>query len=727
MVMLFRFRTLSVIALLSISLHHLQAQQRPPSIVTTLTDVVNAVQFSHDGSTLAIARGSREDNRVELWDVRTGVLRQLIKGFDGVVWSVSFSPDDLILVTASAGTHPQKVAEKPTSRGGRWFTELKWWNASTGELENRLESSDSERLSLAAVYSPDGKSLAISDRRFPVTPRRIDFAGPTARASYGTPLGFPRNRSGFFDARLELADAATGARKLKLKDGFDNSPLPILMGATGSDLFSLDAARHVRSAIFSPDGKLLAAWKGDEVRIWDPDNGTEILKLKKFKGRVTAIAFSPDSQLIAAAIAQISFKTGNVRLRSEVHIWEVATGAPRQVFPLHTDAVPSLFFTKNGRQLLAGGLEFKNGVPYAGIELIGAQAGSLGEIVSTQSSTNSSLALSPDGLLLAFQTDASTVQLLNTTDWRTRNTFGTDEETNSDASLRRFMVSVRSVPAVAFGPDGKTVAGEIEQGGIKSWDVRTGEVKKSIAADAETGTVAAISSDGSTVAEVSSEQEVRVWNVASGAHTVVPLASRDVTAVSLSADGKTLAIAVANGISIIDTARPTIRHQINTSGISISSVVLSADGARVAGATDSVVNVWATNDGRLLTKIAISGASALQFKSSDQIAVGSKAGTVSIWNVANASSSFEAKKHDSAVNAIVFSPDGTLMATGGDDRIAIIWDLGFGKPRRTLKGHDLAITSLSFSPDATRLAVGSGNASVVLWRVETGKLDRVLK
>src|ERR1041384_5313348 len=231
MVMLFRFRTLSVIALLSISLHHLQAQQRPPSIVTTLTDVVNAVQFSHDGSTLAIARGSREDNRVELWDVRTGVLRQLIKGFDGVVWSVSFSPDDLILVTASAGTHPQKVAEKPTSRGGRWFTELKWWNASTGELENRLESSDSERLSLAAVYSPDGKSLAISDRRFPVTPRRIDFAGPTARASYGTPLGFPRNRSGFFDARLELADAATGARKLKLKDGFDNSPLPILMGA----------------------------------------------------------------------------------------------------------------------------------------------------------------------------------------------------------------------------------------------------------------------------------------------------------------------------------------------------------------------------------------------------------------------------------------------------------------------------------------------------------------
>ena len=131
-------------------------------------------------------------------------------------------------------------------------------------------------------------------------------------------------------------------------------------------------------------------------------------------------------------------------------------------------------------------------------------------------------------------------------------------------------------------------------------------------------------------------------------------------------------------------------------------------------------------DGEIMCRM-IAGASALQFKSNDQIAVGRKDGTVSVWNIANASLSFEAKKHDSAINAIAFSTEGNLMATGGDDRTAIIWDLSTGKPRRTLKGHDLAITSLAFSPDSTALAVGSGNASVVLWRVETGKLDRVLK
>jgi WD40 repeat protein len=361
------------------------------------------------------------------------------------------------------------------------------------------------------------------------------------------------------------------------------------------------------------------------------------------------------------------------------------------------------------------------------MELADLQTGSLGKIVARDEGTISSIVLSPVGDVMAFQIDASTVKLLETGGWRTKYTLAADQQSTADNSLRRFTVSVKNVPAVAFGQDGKTITGEIEQGGIKAWDPRTGELKKTIAADAETGTVAAISSDGSTVAEASGEQEVRVWNVLSGAHTVVPLAQPGATAVSLSANGQILAIATANGISVVDTSAPAKRHEINASGISLSSVVLSADGARVAGASDSAVNVWATGDGKLLTKIAIAGASALQFKSNDQIAAGRKDGTVSVWNIANGSLSFEAKKHDSAINAIAFSTDGTLMATGGDDRTAIIWDASIGKARRTLKGHDLAITSLAFSPDGATLAVGSGNASVVLWHVETGKLDRVLK
>ena len=99
--------------------------------MTGLTDVIYAVRFSPDSQTLAIARGSRDDYRVELWDTTTGNLRHTIKGFDGAIWSISFAPDGRTLVTASGGFHRNRIAEKPSVHDGRSFTELKWWDAKT--------------------------------------------------------------------------------------------------------------------------------------------------------------------------------------------------------------------------------------------------------------------------------------------------------------------------------------------------------------------------------------------------------------------------------------------------------------------------------------------------------------------------------------------------------------------------------------------------------------------
>ena len=98
-----------------------------------------------------------------------------------------------------------------------------------------------------------------------------------------------------------------------------------------------------------------------------------------------------------------------------------------------------------------------------------------------------------------------------------------------------------------------------------------------------------------------------------------------------------------------------------------------------------------------------------------------------LWDLQTGAPNLQLKKHSATVNAIAFSPDGTMMATGGDDRTVIMWETVSGKSRRTLKGHDLTVTSLAFSPDGDLLAVGSGNASVILWDARTGKLNRVLK
>jgi len=718
-----------IVTALAFGSNQFAQRRQPTSVVTELTDVVNAIQFSPDGRTLAIARGSRAENRVELWDIETGKLRRTIKGFDGTIWSVSFSPDGHTLVTGSGGMHQEKVAQKPLSKSGRPFTELKWWDPQTGDLKQRLELPDEELISVAALHSPDGRLLAAVENRLSLRGSVFDSSGPFGNEPL--PRQLRMLPSAMFDSDLRLLDATTGEVRLKLKDGFASYSMPAFSGLSRSEFYSaVFAHRDFGPITFSPDGRVVAAWNADEIRLWNAPTGAEVLKLKKFKGRMTAVAFSPDSRLVAGAIVNYSIKDHRPDVKSEIRIWEVETGAARQVIPLRTQSVTNLIFANNGQQLLVSGLEREEDHSVATMELADLQSGSLGKLLTKDKSTTSTIAMSPDGQTMAFQTDASTVKLLETRSWRTKFTLGADNEASSNsASLRRFLVTVNSTFAVAFLADAKTVAGEIENGGIKLWDSRTGEVKKALATEAETGSIAAISANGHAIADVAPDESVRLWDTATGEHKTIPARNSKVSAVALSGDAKVLAIAYANAIVLTDADDLKTPHAIEDVS-ALSALALSTDGKMLAASSsDGAVKVWNAQDGSLKQNLAAAGeVTALQFGSHDQfLAVGLKDGSVSVWNVANGQPVFEARKHNAAVNAIAFSADGVLMATGGDDRTAVVWEVASHKVRRTLKGHDLAITSLAFSPDAGTLAVGSGNASVVLWQLEKGRLDRVLK
>jgi WD40 repeat protein len=702
--------------------------RRSPRVVTTLTDVVNAMQFSPDGRMLAIARGSREDNRVDLWDTQSGNLLRTIKGFDGAVWSVSFSPDGKTLVTGSGGVHQEKIAAKPSARNGRRFTELKWWDPLNGELKQRLELPDEDLVSIAAMYSPDGQLLAMVANRVSTGFALPDSGSISPMASDPVLRAVLMRQSLTFDSDLKILDARTGEVRAKLKEGFASTQSPFFRGASRSDFLSM-FRQQFRPMVFSPDGHLVAAGNESEVRLWNTSTGAEVLKIKKFKGRLSAIAFSPDGHLLAATIANISRKGNQVDIKSELHTWEVATGAPGQILPLTTPVASSLSFANNGQQLFVSGLRDEDNHSHASMELVDLQTGSLGKLVARDEGTMSSVCLSPDGATMAFQTDASTVKLLETRTWRTRYTLGSEDQVTSGGALRRFMVTVKSVTAVAFAPDGKTVVGEIEDTGIKQWDTRTGEAKKTLAEEGEAGSVAEISTNGGAVAEVTSEETVRLRNLASGEQRAVPLGNRKALALGLSGNGEILAIDCADEIVLLNTGNLTTRQSLKVQD-KITHLALSFDGGLLAASTsDGVVKVWNVNDGMVRQIRAAGGeVSALRFGPQDQmLAFARTDGTLSVWNPQNNALSFEARKHQGAVNAIAFSRDGTLVATGGDDRTAIIWEVASGKARRTLKGHDLAIASLAFSPDGAILAVGSGNASVVLWQVAGGKLDRVLK
>ncbi len=89
------------------------------------------------------------------------------------------------------------------------------------------------------------------------------------------------------------------------------------------------------------------------------------------------------------------------------------------------------------------------------------------------------------------------------------------------------------------------------------------------------------------------------------------------------------------------------------------------------------------------------------------------------------------KKHEASVEAVAISPDGTLVASGGDDGIVLIWERATGRVRHKLNtlgnprkviGSD-SVHSVAFSPDGSTVASGSVEG-VILWNVETAERRR---
>jgi len=68
---------------------------------------------------------------------------------------------------------------------------------------------------------------------------------------------------------------------------------------------------------------------------------------------------------------------------------------------------------------------------------------------------------------------------------------------------------------------------------------------------------------------------------------------------------------------------------------------------------------------------------------------------------------------------VAFSPDGRLLATGGQDGIVRFWDPMSGQELAQLPGHKSCVNQLSFSPDGNKLATSSCDGTVKIWDVAT--------
>jgi serine/threonine protein kinase/WD40 repeat protein len=274
---------------------------------------------------------------------------------------------------------------------------------------------------------------------------------------------------------------------------------------------------------------------------------------------------------------------------------------------------------------------------------------------------------------------------------------------------------------VAISPDGRRLASL-----IKIWDDDT---KKSY-----------------------SHLDLKVFEVPTGKELLnlkrLPRPSANATGLAFSPDGKRLANAYANSVSVCDseTGRELLSLQAQNDDSPI--IAFSPDGKRLAGRDSKAVKVWSAETGQEL--LSLEGhrnlvSSVAYSPDGKQLASVCQGKTLKLWDAETGRELLSIS--DGGDWSLAFSPDGKRLATNlnqspGETTGEIkIWDLQTGQELVSIKGYSVNINGLVFSPDGKRLISGSLHATrapgaggtraysgeVFVWDTHTGQELLVLK
>ena len=345
------------------------------------------------------------------------------------------------------------------------------WTDSEGQAQTYFTLGDS-RTESRVTASVDG----VSDQAiFNATVSEETVAtGMPLKTFTGGGVGYSRDSSTL---------AISGSDGIRLWDVTTGEPKKVLIGYTQEGF----------SGTFSPDELSIVSG-----RIWR--------KLPPLKGHstlyISVFAYSPDGDTLA---------TGN--LVGEIHLWDASTGQYKTTFTGHTSNISSLTFSPDGRMLASGSTANNDKTA----RLWDAATGQQLKLFRPPGDPYG------DGVRVAFNDDGSTLATI----------WGWDltillYDTTSGQQLKALTGHTTGVYAVAFSPDGDTLATGSFSGTIRLWDPVKGSLQKILIGHTDVVKSLAFSPDGNTLASVGVDGTVHLWAVDSMPDAVVSISPASV-------------------------------------------------------------------------------------------------------------------------------------------------------------------------------------------------------
>jgi WD40 repeat protein/tRNA A-37 threonylcarbamoyl transferase component Bud32 len=103
------------------------------------------------------------------------------------------------------------------------------------------------------------------------------------------------------------------------------------------------------------------------------------------------------------------------------------------------------------------------------------------------------------------------------------------------------------------------------------------------------------------------------------------------------------------------------------------------------------------------------------------IASGSSDETAQVWNAMTGIQVGAYRGHSGSVSGLAWSPSGRWIVSGSDDGTVQVWDATTGMQVGTYYGHSHAVCAAVWSPDEVLIASGSFDKTVQVWKASTGE------
>lgn len=299
--------------------------------------------------------------------------------------------------------------------------------------------------------------------------------------------------------------------------------------------------------------------------------------------------------------------------------------------------------------------------------------------------------------------------------------------------------SAHSVVAVAYAPDGRTLATASWEGLVNLWDADTGVLRRRLGERAG-GVALAYSPDGKWLATGGLGGIVRVWDVETGAMVRDwKTGDRVVYSVAFSPDGGAVAAGTGpslwgtddegpGSVFLWDTKSGAERLRLNQGRRRVTAVSFRPDGQALAAAFGSWfdaprsvipggVAVWEVPGGRPLPGPVGHGeplAAVAWSPDGRELATAGWDRVVRVFDAKTWVERHQLSGHQDWVRGVAWSPDGRELATAGWDCGVRVWNLASGRPR-LFRGHTQRVTAVAWRPGGGQLATASSDGTVKVW------------